>query len=69
MSSILDADRIYVVEQGRCVETGSWEELSARDGVFSRLKAAQFGGAVYQVDDGVVVADATSGRATAIQGQ
>ena len=69
LSSILDADRIYVVEQGRCVETGSWEELSARDGVFSRLKAAQFGGAVNQVDDGVAVADATSGRATAIQGQ
>jgi ATP-binding cassette subfamily C protein len=71
LSSILDADAIYVVERGRCVETGTWAELSARDGVFSRLKAAQLGGAARanQAEAEVAVADATSGRATAIQGQ
>lgn len=71
LSSILDADVIYVIDRGRSVERGTWAELVARDGVFARLKAAQLGGGATatQVDEGAPLADATSGRATAIQGQ
>ena len=71
LSSILHADLIAVIDRGKSVEHGTWADLSARDGVFSRLKAAQLGGGTAsQVDEaGAVGANATSGRATAIQGQ
>ena len=71
LSSILDADVIYVLDQGRLVETGTWDALSARGGVFARLKAAQLGsaGQADQVEAEGAAAEAISGRATAIHGQ
>jgi ATP-binding cassette, subfamily B, multidrug efflux pump len=41
ISTVLEADRIVVLEDGRIVETGRAEELLARDGVFSRLLRQQ----------------------------
>jgi NHLM bacteriocin system ABC transporter ATP-binding protein len=41
LSTIRKADRIYVFEGGRVVETGSYEELVAAGGVFTRLAERQ----------------------------
>lgn len=41
LSTVAKANRIYVMEQGRIVEQGSFEELLKRDGAFTRLAAAQ----------------------------
>jgi len=43
LSTVRDADRIVVVENGRLVEEGGYHELLAADGAFTRLHAAQFG--------------------------
>ena len=40
LSTIRDADRIVVLEGGRIVETGTYDELVGRDGVFRRLVGA-----------------------------
>jgi ABC-type multidrug transport system fused ATPase/permease subunit len=37
LSTIMAADRIVVLEHGRVVETGTYEQLAAADGPFSRL--------------------------------
>lgn len=37
LSTIRNADHIVVLEQGRVVEQGSWEELAARDGAFAKF--------------------------------
>ena len=37
LSTIRHADRIYVVEAGRLVEQGSFDELAAQDGLFAQL--------------------------------
>ncbi len=42
LSTVRDADTIVVLEAGRIVERGSYTELMAREGAFSRLHAAQF---------------------------
>jgi ABC-type multidrug transport system fused ATPase/permease subunit len=39
LSTIREADRIVVLEQGRVAETGTWEELQVRGGVFQQLLA------------------------------
>ena len=39
LSTIRDADKIVVMEKGRCVEVGSYEELMARKGKFYELKS------------------------------
>ncbi|MGF1462633.1 MAG: ABC transporter ATP-binding protein [Maricaulaceae bacterium] len=41
LSTIVDADRIYVLDAGRVVETGDHTALMARNGVYARLNAAQ----------------------------
>ncbi|MEZ0169190.1 glucan ABC transporter ATP-binding protein/ permease [Microvirga sp. TS319] len=42
LATIRNADRILVFEQGRVVETGSFDELVARGGRFAELARAQF---------------------------
>ncbi len=45
LSTVRDADRIVVVDDGRIVEDGAYEALLAQGGLFARLHAAQFAGA------------------------
>jgi ABC-type multidrug transport system fused ATPase/permease subunit len=37
LTSVVDADRIFVVDRGRLVESGTHEELYGRDGLYRRL--------------------------------
>jgi ABC-type multidrug transport system fused ATPase/permease subunit len=37
LEQIQDADRVYVIEGGRVIESGSPRELAAANGVFTRL--------------------------------
>ena len=41
LSTVVDADRIVVIDGGQVVESGTFSELSAQDGLFSRLAARQ----------------------------
>jgi len=41
LSTIRNADRIYVMKEGRCIESGTQEELLRLNGEFSRLKSLQ----------------------------
>jgi len=43
LATVRQADRIAVIEAGRLVEIGSHDELLARDALYSRLAALQFG--------------------------
>ena len=40
LTAIRDADEIYVMDDGRVVESGTWPELAARQGPFARLLSA-----------------------------
>lgn len=42
LSTVRDADRIVVIEDGRIVEDGTYGDLISADGPFARLHAAQF---------------------------
>jgi ATP-binding cassette, subfamily B, bacterial MsbA len=42
LSTVIDADLIYVVEGGRVAESGTHAELLRRDGVYARLYSLQF---------------------------
>jgi subfamily B ATP-binding cassette protein MsbA len=42
LSTVIDADVIYVIEAGRVIEQGSHAELLARGGAYTRLYALQF---------------------------
>ena len=50
LSTIRDADLILVMEDGRIVEQGSHAELLAAGGAFAALYAAQFRGAIAELD-------------------
>jgi ABC-type multidrug transport system fused ATPase/permease subunit len=41
LSTIGHADQIFVIDRGRVVETGTFPELMARDGLFRRLAQRQ----------------------------
>jgi ABC-type multidrug transport system fused ATPase/permease subunit len=41
LSTVRAADRIYVIEQGRVVQSGSYDELIAKPGLFRRLAERQ----------------------------
>jgi ABC-type multidrug transport system fused ATPase/permease subunit len=42
LSTVLDADRILVLKNGRIVEEGAHHELYAREGTYRRLYDEQF---------------------------
>jgi ATP-binding cassette subfamily B protein len=44
LATVLSADRILVMDQGRIVEEGTHATLVARGGLYARLAALQFGG-------------------------
>lgn len=41
LSTIRNADRIYVLEAGRVVQVGNFDQLIQEDGLFARLAARQ----------------------------
>ena len=41
LSTIIDADRIYVLDRGEIAETGSYQELMEQDGLFRKLATRQ----------------------------
>jgi ATP-binding cassette subfamily B protein len=43
LATVLKADRIVVMDEGRVVEQGAHHELVARNGLYARLAALQFG--------------------------
>jgi len=48
LATVVRADRILVMEDGRIVETGTHADLATREGTYSRLAALQFGEATPQ---------------------
>ena len=56
LSTVLDADCIFVIEGGKIRETGTHSELIVRGGAYSKLHAMQFadddGGALAPVSKG-----------------
>jgi ATP-binding cassette subfamily B protein len=52
LQTIVGADRVYVIEAGRAVETGVHQELIARRGAYYAFFAAQFGAAALPIAEG-----------------
>ena len=41
LSTVVDVDRIYVMRDGRIVESGRYQELMERDGVLAEMAAGR----------------------------
>jgi ABC-type multidrug transport system fused ATPase/permease subunit len=41
LSAIRNADVIHVLDRGRVVESGTWDQLTMRGGIFAALLASQ----------------------------
>jgi len=41
LANVVDAEKIYAMDQGRVVESGTHEELLAKDGTYARMWASQ----------------------------
>ena len=61
LSSILAADVIYVIDQGRIVEQGTYLDLLQKGGLYASLYEEQFesGRLECRCEDGVVLRDGT----------
>ncbi len=61
LSTVLNADVIYVIDGGRLVESGTHTELVGRDGLYAKLYAEQFGGGQVEARcaDGTIFRDGT----------
>jgi ABC-type multidrug transport system fused ATPase/permease subunit len=49
LSSVVDADRIVVIDEGRIVDMGRHEELSTRPGIYQDTYQEQFRSALAEV--------------------
>ncbi len=67
LSTIMSADVIYVVDQGRIVESGTHDELLSNNGLYTRLYREQYdsGRIEARFQDGVVYSDGTVGPPSA----
>jgi ATP-binding cassette subfamily B protein len=65
LSTLRNADRILVLDQGRLIEEGSHEALMARDGMYARLVRIQTQVSSQTSVDGLVLAEAQTATATA----